>query len=542
MPPVSRCERPGGSPALAMAMFVLVVDTSLMNVSISAVVARPGHDRQRRPVGDRARGAGLGGVHPDRQQGRRPDRPQAGLRPRAARLRDRRAGHDARPEPDRDHHLLGDHRRARRVAAAARDAVADPRQLRGRGADARSTPWSARRPRSPPPSARCSAASSRPTCRGASAFLLEVVIIAIVLSGIKLVHDVAVHRARGRSTSVGARAVGRRHGRHRARHPGLAGGRRGRRRAARRSARSRWARSSAGWCGASARASRRCSTRTCSRRKLFRLGITGQMLQQIALGGTMIALPIYLQMVLEYNAMQAGLSLAPLSLSMFARGADRRASGRASGARAGIIRLGFVAAHGRAWSACSRSCRGPTPAGACWSRWSIAGSGLGLLVSQLNNYTLSPIAEERVSEAAGVNSAAGSFGLSFGLAFAGAIMLATLSLAFTHMADASTVLAPAEQQQVSTALEHDAEVMSNTALARAARRPARRTSRPRSSASAQSSPKCWARSTTWSSSGVPISPSPARGWQFSISSVVASSGNPGPRVPQEGRRRLGLDA
>ena len=42
------------------------------------------------------------------------------------------------------------------------------------------------------------------------------------------------------------------------------------------------------------------------------------MLQQIALGGTMIALPIYLQMVLEYNAMEAGLSLAPLSLSMFA--------------------------------------------------------------------------------------------------------------------------------------------------------------------------------------------------------------------------------
>ena len=32
----------------------------------------------------------------------------------------------------------------------------------------------------------------------------------------------------------------------------------------------------------------------------------------------MIALPMYLQMVLEYNAMEAGLSLAPLSLSMFA--------------------------------------------------------------------------------------------------------------------------------------------------------------------------------------------------------------------------------
>ena len=95
----------------------------------------------------------------------------------------------------------------------------------------------------------------------------------------------------------------------------------------------------------------------------------------------------------------------------------------------------------------------------------IAGSGLGLLVSQLNNYTLAPISEERVSEAAGVNSAGGSFGLSFGLAFAGAIMLATLSFLFTSMANDSNVLTPVEQDRVSHVLEHDAEVMSNTQLA-----------------------------------------------------------------------------
>jgi hypothetical protein len=94
----------------------------------------------------------------------------------------------------------------------------------------------------------------------------------------------------------------------------------------------------------------------------------------------------------------------------------------------------------------------------------IAGCGLGLLVSQLNNYTLSPISDERVSEAAGVNSAAGSFGLSFGLAFAGAIMLATLSIAFTQLAQDSTVLAPAAQEQVAGALEDDAQVLSNTQL------------------------------------------------------------------------------
>ena len=50
----------------------------------------------------------------------------------------------------------------------------------------------------------------------------------------------------------------------------------------------------------------------------FRIGISGQMLQNITLGGAMIALPIFLQIKLEYDALQTGLSIAPLSLTMFA--------------------------------------------------------------------------------------------------------------------------------------------------------------------------------------------------------------------------------
>ncbi len=196
--------------------------------------------------------------------------------------------------------------------------------------------------------------------------------------------------------------------------------------------------------------------------KIFKFGISEQMLQQIALGGTMIALPIYLQMVLEYNAMQAGLSLAPLSLSMFGMAilAGKRAGQRRPSS---IIRWGFLLL---ATGMVVLILIVPR-ADSGWylvAPLIIAGTGLGLLVSQLNNYTLAPISDERVSEAAGVNSAAGSFGLSFGLAFAGAIMLATLSITFTNMAQASTVLAPAEQQRVAQALEDDAEVMSNTQL------------------------------------------------------------------------------
>jgi len=194
----------------------------------------------------------------------------------------------------------------------------------------------------------------------------------------------------------------------------------------------------------------------------FRIGISQQMLQQITLGGAMIALPLFLQMTLEYNAMQAGLSLAPLSLSMFAMAmlAGRKAGNRRP---ANIVLTGF------ALSTIGMASIIPLVPRVD-SGWYlvipliITGCGLGMLVSQLNNFTLAPITEDRVSEAAGVNSAAGSFGLSFGLAMAGGIMLWALALSFTHLTESSTVIPPTQQQQISAEMEHDAEVMSNTQL------------------------------------------------------------------------------
>ncbi|MHB1138088.1 MAG: MFS transporter, partial [Microthrixaceae bacterium] len=127
------------------------------------------------------------------------------------------------------------------------------------------------------------------------------------------------------------------------------------------------------------------------RSRHFRTGITGQTLQQLTLGGAMIALPIYFQMVLEYDALGSGLSLAPLSLSMFAAAL---LAGRSAGRRRPsiVILAGFVlvvVGIGGLIPLVPRATSG-------W--WfvlplAVAGSGLGLLVSQLNNYTLAPIEE-----------------------------------------------------------------------------------------------------------------------------------------------------
>jgi hypothetical protein len=160
--------------------------------------------------------------------------------------------------------------------------------------------------------------------------------------------------------------------------------------------------------------------------------------------------------------MQAGLSLAPLSLTMFAMAmiAGKRAGDRRPAA---IIRTGFLLT-GAGFAVIIPLVPRITSGWYLALPLVVAGSGLGLLVSQLNNYTLAPVEEERISEAAGVNSAAGSFGLSFGLAVAGGLLLAALSLSFTTMTESSTVIPPAQQQQITAVLEDDAEIMSNSQL------------------------------------------------------------------------------
>jgi len=197
----------------------------------------------------------------------------------------------------------------------------------------------------------------------------------------------------------------------------------------------------------------------------FRIGITQGMLQNITLGGSMIVIPIFLQIALEYDALQTGLSIAPLSLSMFVVAI---LAGRTAGRRrpAVLVRAGFALALLGMALVIPVVPRAESDQGALvlLVPLLIAGTGLGLLVSQLNNYTLAPVDEEHASEAAGVNSAGSNFGLSFGLAIAGGIMLAALSLSFTALANSSTVIPEDDKSAIATALEEDAQVVSDTQL------------------------------------------------------------------------------
>ena len=135
----SAAEEASGNPRLAillsMAMFVLVVDTSVMNVSIAAVVDDLGttvSGVQSAIAIEALVSAAF--ILIGSKVGDLIGRKRAYVLGPAC-LRDRRLGDGTGPEPDSGDHLLGGGRWAGRVAVAARDAVADPRQLRRGGSE-----------------------------------------------------------------------------------------------------------------------------------------------------------------------------------------------------------------------------------------------------------------------------------------------------------------------------------------------------------------------------------------------------------------------
>ena len=111
------------------------------------------------------------------------------------------------------------------------------------------------------------------------------------------------------------------------------------------------------------------------------------MLQQITLGGAMIALPIFLQMMLEYNA-HAGRPVARAAVADACSRSRSLAGKRAAERRpASIIRAGFALRRVGHGAAHPDRARAPTPAGALVVPLIIAGVGArpaGVAAQQLH--------------------------------------------------------------------------------------------------------------------------------------------------------------
>ena len=189
----------------------------------------------------------------------------------------------------------------------------------------------------------------------------------------------------------------------------------------------------------------------------MRAGLVTYLCQQFIIMGTFFVLPLYLQTVLGYDALQTGIVLLPLSLSLlvFALGGARLA-GRYSPRRiaaAGLLGMlsGLILLV--AFTGPDLRSIGFTIALA------LVGAGNGLLVSQLGNVIMSSVPAERGSEAGGLQGTSMNLGASLGVALIGSILIVSLVNNFQELVLTDPALA-AIAPELSAQAEQNANFVS----------------------------------------------------------------------------------
>jgi MFS family permease len=162
----------------------------------------------------------------------------------------------------------------------------------------------------------------------------------------------------------------------------------------------------------------------------LRAGLSSLLGQQLVLMGTFFVLPVYLQVVLGFDAFETGKRLLPLSGAMlvFALLGPRMAARRSprTVAQLGLIAVSIGAIVMLATLDVTLNDTGFKIALA------IIGAGGGLLASQLGNVIMSSVAPAKSSEGGGLQGTAQNLGSSLGTAIIGAVLLASLATGFSQ--------------------------------------------------------------------------------------------------------------
>jgi MFS family permease len=178
----------------------------------------------------------------------------------------------------------------------------------------------------------------------------------------------------------------------------------------------------------------------------LRAGLATLATQQLVLMGTFFVLPVYLQVVLGLDAFETGKKLFPMSIAMLiaALGGPRLA-GRYAPRR--VSQAGLVAIAGA--SALLVATIDVEPAG--WQfgvALGVFGVGAGLLISQLGNVIMSSVDPAQSNEAGGLQGTAQNLGASLGTALIGAVLLTALSSGFAAQIDGNPDLPSRTEQRI----------------------------------------------------------------------------------------------
>ncbi len=164
------------------------------------------------------------------------------------------------------------------------------------------------------------------------------------------------------------------------------------------------------------------------RNATLRGGLMSFFFQYLLQAGLFFAVPLFLSVALGLSAIETGVRLLPLSLTLLLAAAGiPKAFPNASPRR--VVQLGFLALLAGIVVMLAALEAG---AGAeiVTGPMLLAGLGIGALASQLGSVTVSAVSDERSGEVGGLQNTVTNLGASIGTALSGAVLIAALSASF----------------------------------------------------------------------------------------------------------------
>ena len=192
----------------------------------------------------------------------------------------------------------------------------------------------------------------------------------------------------------------------------------------------------------------------------LRAGLVSQTVLYFIIAGSFFVLPLYLQTVLDLDAFESGIRMLPMSISLFVMAlAGSRLALRFSPLV--MIRSGLISA-----------CFGlllligaitPQVSGTLFaSAMTVIGIGVGLAISQIGNVNLSSVDDSRSNEVGGLQGTAQNLGSSLGVALAGTVLFIGLATTFTSSVLSNDNIDAAAQQSIADAAASGVQIVTLT--------------------------------------------------------------------------------
>ena len=183
----------------------------------------------------------------------------------------------------------------------------------------------------------------------------------------------------------------------------------------------------------------------------LRGGLTSLAAQQLVVMGTFFVLPVYLQVVLGFDAFETGKRLFPMSVSMLAAALAGPKVAVRFGPRP-VVQAGLGA-----MAIASLVLVGTIDVTLNGTAFAVSliffGIGAGLLMSQLGNVIMSSVPPEDTNEAGGLQGTAQNLGASLGTALIGSVLLLGLLNGFNSRIQDNPAVPADVKTQIATATE-----------------------------------------------------------------------------------------